>query len=269
MANVDDIETAALQNIIHLPQVLLDRVRGWTNQGQARLEDKFDFQEMIYFWNGDATNLTGATLSVGNVALATAGGINLDSVARWGNYLHVAEIEPYYIDGASGDHVRMRWLETTQQRDLLYQGEANATPPVPDYVKIGAPEYLYEAVANDQTNPSLFNVYPASDQQNEVGDFSTAGEYQIRFSLVRRFATLTNTTKKNWVTANAADFLEYWISFRGLHFNRDYEAGNTYLALARDALNTLMRKEKRKKVQRGLAIRPRSSYYGHRFTGRI
>lgn len=269
MATLAEIEQRVQDNIIHLPQAVTSRVLEWVQEAQANVEDKHDFQEMIYDWDGDATNTDGATTTIGQITLAAGGAIELDAVLSFGKILRVAtEIEPYYIDGASGDHVRMQWIETRHQRNLIYPGETSATPPVPDYVKKGPPEYLYEQVVNSDTNPSSYFVYPAPDQLNTVGDFSGGGEYRIRFSLIRRIATLGDTVSSNWTSGRVSEYLEHWATFRGLHFNRDYEAAQTHLALAQAALKKVIRRDNKRRVANGLSIRPRSSYRGHRLTGR-
>jgi hypothetical protein len=142
----------------------------------------------------------------------------------------------------------MEWAATT----LVYRKD------YPSVAQTGSPKYLFEF-------SNRIHVFPASDENNVIGDFSDAGEYTIVITYRMSAEQLIYPAANGFFTndANLVLFLEDYATGQAMLFNRDIENAQIYLLKSRQHL---LRAKRLDKLGKGQSIRftPRRDVYASR-----
>lgn len=258
-------------NILLVPVDTSNRILGWVQECQRKLEDAHKFRQMRSFYTGDSTNTDGDTNAGLTFFALTSNIASTDKKEILGADFTQ---DPYFIVGDTGKHVRIEWLQTHRQRQAFYPHPDTASGTLvhdigpPRFVQLGHLDEASGITINTSPNDgSQIRVFPASDSLNPIGTESALGEYKVRFHLWRRITPLTSADA-NFFTEQCEYALEYYATWRASLHNGDLEKAATFRPMWLTEKRECIRRDVREQMSTGLTIRPRADYYGNRFTGR-
>ena len=213
------------ENVVVVSSEVEGRLNGWVQEAQRKAEKAFE-------WINGAEELTKDT-TAGSNTLQDAPALLLWPVG-----------DPWYISGDLGRAIPMEWLPSLKDRSKEYIDSTDS-----DYR--GAPRALMLGLTASSEVPAAINVYPKPGLQNTIGDFSTAGEYEIHIPYHSRGALLSDGgNDTNYLTENdeLALYLEEFASGKAMLFNHDYDNGNIMLLQAKATLADAKKIESARKV---------------------
>jgi hypothetical protein len=229
LANLTTILAKVRQNVIDLPSDTEDRLESWVNEAQI-------VAEAYHLWLGTWSIFYAKT--DGTTRLTNSGGLH-EKPADW---LH-ADGDAYYRHGSSGANHFTEWAPTLQDVRKDYRSGSEGA---------GSPKTLHE-------QQGWLNVYPTSDENNPVGTWSSAGEYNLIIPYRSRAEILTTEgTTTNFFTTDAdqALHLEDYASGQAMLFNRDIQNGQVYLTKAAAHLLRAKRLDKKRQIK-SMKLTPR------------
>jgi hypothetical protein len=237
LANLTTILAKVRQNVIDLPGDTEDRLESWVNEAQVVAEA---YHLWLGTWSTWFAETDGTSLLVDSVT---------DLKEKPADWLH-ADGDPYWRNGFSGANHFVEWAPSLQDVRRDYSSHADAT---------GSPKTLRE-------EQDRVWVYPTPDENNPIGVWSSAGEYNLVIPYRARAEVLTAAgTITNFFTTDAdqALHLEDYASAQAMLFNRDIQNAQLYLAKAAAHLLRAKRLDKLRKSQ-SIKITPRRDVHASR-----
>jgi hypothetical protein len=217
---LDNIRT----NVIDLPAATEANLEKWVREAQRKAESAFQ-------WINGRVELTQAT-TAGSNDLIDAPALMLWPLG-----------EPFYLTGEIGSKIDMEWLPSINDRADQYNESTDSDLR-------GAPRALF-LVYNALGLPASIEVFPKPGDQNTIGEFSVAGEYEIHIPYHSRGVLLSGGgNQENYLTKNEdlALYIEEFASAKAMLFNHDYKNGEIMLVQAKATLKEAKKIEKRRKV---------------------
>lgn len=241
MATLTDILQSIRDNIVDVPDTTELHLVEWVNEAQQEIEAAHQWLALETVW-------VATTLEGNNQIRQTGGPSPIYKPADW----IVAIGDPWWRVGDTGATVKMEWLPSLH----------DVRKEHPQYTSTdsrGRPNGLWEQAAQ-------IDVYPTPDAENELGDYSIAGEYEIIVPYRKREATLVSGgTETNFFTDTLGHqlFLQDYASGKASLFNRDIAGSQLFLSQAANHLKREKRMDKRQRLQY-LRITPRRDVHASR-----
>ncbi len=235
MPTLSTIEQRVQDNVIFLPTQTSGKIRGWIQEAQERLEERYAWRAM------HATQTFITTEDQRQLGLKSA-------MTR---FLRTYGL-PYQFTGLGGTS-ELEFLDTRDQATRQYSEF--------DALSRGGPRAILE-------NDLNFDVYPFPDDNSLSGDLFSDGDYRVVIPYLQRLVTLDDSNTNNFFSDSCSEYLEHWASFRAMSFNEDNDRANVAIGLAQANLKRYLRRE-RKQYASTIQIRPRTDYYASRNAGRL